>query len=320
MNAEINAFRIKWAFRFFVGLLALCLACSPKNQSNEDSSPPHDLTSEILLTKIEDLDDPHVFVVAHRSDWRYAPENSIEGILHCIEDNVDILEVDVSKTRDGQYILMHDKTLDRTSTGKGKVADWTLDSLNRLRLLNGMQYPTASKIPTLDEVLEICKGKALLKLDKSIGHIPEIFQLLKARDMQNYAFFYGTQTYQQLKKEIGKYVDSIQYIPQVNSENASSEFISDFIKNMQPKIFEFHLPSIQAEHAQYFDEVLPHARIFIVTTGIPWGPEEYTDVGAFADPEGNWGGIIAEGITVIGTDSPFRLLDFLRSKHLHSSY
>ena len=80
----------------------------------------------------EDLLNPNcerVLVVAHRADWRNFPENSLAGIESAINMGVDIIELDVQCTKDGVLIIMHDATLDRTTTGKGKVADWTLDSM-----------------------------------------------------------------------------------------------------------------------------------------------------------------------------------------------
>ena len=58
-----------------------------------------------------------VLVVAHRGDWRNFPENSLEGIENAIKMGVDIVELDVQRTQDGVLILMHDETLNRTTTG-----------------------------------------------------------------------------------------------------------------------------------------------------------------------------------------------------------
>ena len=90
-----------------------------------------------IYAKITNPDNKEVTVVAHRADWRFAPENSLAAIESSIRLGADVVELDVQKTKDGQLILMHDKTLDRTTTGKGKVAEWTLDSIRTLRLKNG---------------------------------------------------------------------------------------------------------------------------------------------------------------------------------------
>ena len=91
-----------------------------------------------------------VWVIAHRGDWRNAPENSIQAIKNCISMGVDMVEIDVQLTKDGKAVLMHDSTIDRTTIGKGRVGDWTLDSLKNLFLKDGLGIATSHRIPTLE--------------------------------------------------------------------------------------------------------------------------------------------------------------------------
>ena len=95
-------------------------------------------------------DSTSVIVVAHRGDWRNFPENSLEAIDNAIKMGVDIVELDVKKTKDGELILMHDRTLDRTTTGKGKVEDHTLAEIKDLRLRNGCHIKTIYNVRTLE--------------------------------------------------------------------------------------------------------------------------------------------------------------------------
>ena len=62
-----------------------------------------------------------VLVAAHRGDWYYSPENSLAGFKLAINAGVDILETDVRLTSDSTLIIMHDYTLERTTTGSGRV-------------------------------------------------------------------------------------------------------------------------------------------------------------------------------------------------------
>ena len=75
--------------------------------------------------------DGHIFVAAHRADWIYAPENSLQGLRNAIFFGADLIETDVRRTRDGHYIMMHDATVDRTTNGSGTIADMTLDRARR---------------------------------------------------------------------------------------------------------------------------------------------------------------------------------------------
>ena len=78
-----------------------------------------------------------VLVVSHRADWRNAPENSLQAIQNCIEMGVDMVEIDLNKTKDGHLIVMHDRTLNRTTNGKGLASDYTLEEIKKMFLKNG---------------------------------------------------------------------------------------------------------------------------------------------------------------------------------------
>ena len=65
-------------------------------------------------------------VVSHRGDWRNACENSVEAVRNASRMGVDIVEIDLGRTKDGELIVMHDDKVDRTTTGKGFGKDLSL--------------------------------------------------------------------------------------------------------------------------------------------------------------------------------------------------
>jgi hypothetical protein len=73
-------------------------------------------------------------------DWRNDPENSLQSLKRAAVLGVDIVEMDLKRTKDGQLVLMHDKTLDRTTTGSGPVSDHTLGELQSLTLRAGTHH------------------------------------------------------------------------------------------------------------------------------------------------------------------------------------
>ena len=123
--------------------------------------------------------DGRVMSIGHRADRnQYYPENSIEAILSAIAAGVDIVELDIAKTKDGVLVLMHDETLNATTNlvllrGQGVeglpesdyVCDWTLEELRQLRLLRGSRL-TNYVIPTLEEAIMVCKDHCFITLDK----------------------------------------------------------------------------------------------------------------------------------------------------------
>ena len=71
----------------------------------------------------------NVQITAHRGASGYAPENTLSSVKKALEIGVDRIEVDVQQTSDGVVVLLHDKTLDRTTDSKGKVGKMTWNEL-----------------------------------------------------------------------------------------------------------------------------------------------------------------------------------------------
>lgn len=115
------------------------------------------------------LDEESLAAVAHRGCWQNAPENSIAAIRSCEARGIRIVEIDVRLTRDGVPVLIHDGTVDRTTTGTGPVSDLTLLQLQQLALLNrdgsDPSDVTDEAIPTLADVLELVTAGTVLNLD-----------------------------------------------------------------------------------------------------------------------------------------------------------
>lgn len=84
-------------------------------------------SAKTLVVDLKSHETKKVLVVAHRGDWRNAPENSLQAFQNCIAMGVDMIEIDLKMTKDNQLVIMHDNTIDRTTDGKGKVSSekWT---------------------------------------------------------------------------------------------------------------------------------------------------------------------------------------------------
>lgn len=98
-------------------------------------------------------------VVGHRGAAGLEPENTLRSIRKAIDLGVDSVEIDVRVTRDGYLVVIHDETVDRTTNGHGYVKDLTFNEIRRLDAGKG------EKIPTLEEVLNLTKGKVVLQIE-----------------------------------------------------------------------------------------------------------------------------------------------------------
>lgn len=115
-------------------------------------------------------------VSAHRGGpTKGYPENAIETFARIANKMPAIIECDVRLSKDSVLVLLHDETLDRTTTGKGRVNKLTLAELKSLKLKDTEGKSTSYRIPTLQEALVWGKGKVIFTLDAK-SDIP--YQLL----------------------------------------------------------------------------------------------------------------------------------------------
>jgi glycerophosphoryl diester phosphodiesterase len=107
-----------------------------------------------------------VRIAHHRGTNRYAPENSLPAIRTAVALGADYIEIDIRTTQDGCFVLMHDRTVNRTTNGQGEVAMITAESLSRLDAGSwfGKRF-TGKRVPTLDEALAAVGGKSGMYLD-----------------------------------------------------------------------------------------------------------------------------------------------------------
>ncbi len=125
-----------------------------------------------------------VYVVGHRGAAGVLPENTLAGFRYAIELGVDYVECDVHLSRDGQLVVMHDATVDRTTDATGAICDLDFDRIRALDAGEGEQ------IPTLDEVLALVQGQVKLLCElKGEGVENATIDAVKARGMTGEVHF-----------------------------------------------------------------------------------------------------------------------------------
>ncbi|MEM6335964.1 MAG: glycerophosphodiester phosphodiesterase family protein [Bacteroidota bacterium] len=103
---------------------------------------------------------------AHRGGYESGfPENSLEAMQKALTYAPALLEVDVQMTADSVLVLLHDRTLDRTTTVEGELADYRYADLAQVLLVDLDGWPTRYRIPRFEDVLLWAEGKAVLTLD-----------------------------------------------------------------------------------------------------------------------------------------------------------
>jgi glycerophosphoryl diester phosphodiesterase/dienelactone hydrolase len=130
-------------------------------------------TPEGLMKLLQYTGEPLPLVSGHRGGAAVGfPENCIATFEHTLQNTFAMLEVDPRFTKDGAIVIHHDARLERTTNGKGLVAEHTLAELKQLRLKDLAGNVTEHQISTLDEALEWARGKAILVLDQKDVPVP----------------------------------------------------------------------------------------------------------------------------------------------------
>lgn len=261
-----------------------------------------------------------VLVVSHRADWRNAPENSLQAIQNCIDMGVDMVEIDLKRTKDGHLILMHDKTINRTTTGKGNPEDYTLEELRQFRLKSGAGHKTRHLIPTFEEVMTLCKGKIMVNVDKGYDYFEEAYDILEKTGTVQQCIIKSDLPYEQVKMEKGEVIDKMIFMPVVKLHKDDAEAIIDgYLSHMKPQAFELGFDNDSAEVQRLIKKVRDSgARIFINSL---WpelcGGHDDDRAVELHQPDESWGWIIGQGAKLIQTDRPALMLEYLKTKKLH---
>jgi glycerophosphoryl diester phosphodiesterase len=129
---------------------------------------------------------PEIFmvkIVGHRGAMGYAPENTLRSFRMAIDAHCDRTELDVRLSKDGEVIVIHDENVSRVTNGKGTVKNKTLIELKKLNCIDGQ------KLPTLQEVIDLCKGKINLQIELKVPGTPRAVHnlILKNNLIENVA-------------------------------------------------------------------------------------------------------------------------------------
>ena len=119
-------------------------------------------------------------IIAHRGASAYEPENTIKAVRRAWELGAPMVEVDVRLCKDGEVVVIHDETLDRTTNASGYVRDLNLEELRRVDAGKG------ERIPTLDEVLEFAKGRLKVVIElKEVGLEDKVVNIVQHHEFED---------------------------------------------------------------------------------------------------------------------------------------
>lgn len=284
-----------------------------------------------IRAKLDGNDRNYVFVTMHRGDWRHYPENSRDAIIGAINHGADVVELDVCRTKDGRFVLLHDRKLDRVTEGKGKVADYTLAEIKKLHLRENQGGKNAKvtkyEVLSLEEAFEIARGKILINIDKFRFWPTEILECVKRNNMEKYVILKGEMSPAQVKETFGKSWDDVMngtlcFMPiiWINREGAMEKFNDWQTQARKPIAYEL---CFKAEKPIDVLESLAKdkatgPRIWINTLWDSLCAGHTDERGHGGDAKGSWGWCLDKGATMIQTDRPADCIKYLESIGRHT--
>ena len=128
-----------------------------------------------------------MLVAGHRGGMvKGFPENSIATFENTLKHTPAFFEIDPRLTKDSVIVLLHDATLDRTTTATGRLSDYTYEQLKNVRLKDAEGNVTDYKIPKLSEVIKWARGKTILNLDHKDVPLAMTAELIKKYKAESY--------------------------------------------------------------------------------------------------------------------------------------
>lgn len=280
----------------------------------------------ISLLKEKNIKTDYVWVAAHRGDWLYAPENSMDALKNAIFFGADMIETDVQLTKDGKIIMMHDSSVDRTTNGKGNICDLTLEEIKQLKLRNNAGGLTTMTVPTLEEYIEEAKDKILLYLDKSGTEVPgkefgykvkEILKVLRKNNALEQSVFVLDWPYSKAKEVFGEDLEKVIYCPVIEEKIPDLDnYVNEFITKLSPIAFQFRMESVDSKTYKQLAKVLKSgSKAFVAATWKKHTANHDDLISIFERPSKGWGWLINEGFSIIETNYPKDMIQYLKSEY-----
>jgi glycerophosphoryl diester phosphodiesterase len=258
-------------------------------------------TANVAIEKIAELSKDNILVCAHRSFHTNAPENSLQSIKNAIQAGIDIIEIDVRTTKDSVLVLIHDKEIDRITTGKGLIKNYTFSDLQQFNL-KMKDSITEDKIPLLEDALKMAKGKVIVNLDLKAVNYKQLYQMLKKYNMEKEVISY-TGTLKEVNKMLS--IDSLYAVmPLVKTK----EEMLYYHQNTRSPLQHFTDESFTKDNMEWIQK--NNKIVFINTL---WDEDDTFILGKMEAMDR----VIALKPAIIQTDHPLLLIDYLRSKKLH---
>lgn len=233
-------------------------------------------------------------VIAHRGNHVTVPENTVASIEAAYQCGADYAELDLRTSKDGHLVLIHDATVNSTTTAQGKVADMTLSQLRQLPLKS--KDGKAYQIPTFAEALAAAKGKIHIYLDFKEADVTETWKQIQQAGMEKQVVVYLNKIEQyHAWKAIAQHLPLMTSLPEAFTTPAQMEAFLDTVS------------------VAVLDNINTAA---LLATARKRNVAVWLDAQSSSEGPEVWNAVIGKGAQGMQSDNPGALVSYLRKKKL----
>ncbi len=258
-------------------------------------------------------------IAAHRGTCgANIPCNSLAAFKLALDHGADVIELDVSKSLDGQLYVFHPGT-EPIFIGCDKyLSQMTSEEIDGLRLLNQDKAPTSYKIPKLSEAFELLKDRAYINVDKFWTDIEGISNEIRKSGVEKQAIV-KTYVNEDIFDAVAKHSPDLMYIPMVKTEDTVTDMIISkginivgieaiFASESDPIASDEYIKSIHERGLLYWTNAIIYNEKTVLTA------HHSDDISLTVSPDKGWGWLVDKGADFIQTDWTLSLKNYLLSR------
>lgn len=258
------------------------------------------------------------FLVAHRGVCgANVPCNSIAAYKIALAQGADVVEIDVSKSKDGKFYVFH-PGMEHVFLKSKPLWELNSDEIDELRLLNQDSVPTRYKVPTLEEVLLLLKDKAYINVDKFWTDVEGISNIIRKCGVEKQVI---VKTYVDDKalEAVTKYAPDFMFMPLIWHKDTVTDMLLENGVNVIGAELLFHAENEDCASDAYIKKMhdmslLLWANSIIYNERDVISAHHTDDISLTDNPDKGWGWLIDKGFDFIQTDWLLMLKDYIKNR------
>ena len=263
--------------------------------------------SDQIKAKLAVPDGKTVLIAAHRGGYANdkadkAPENTVANVEVAVSKGFDLYETDIQRTSDGVFVVVHDETIERETTGQGMVSDLTLSDMKALKKRYRDGSESGETVATLEELLTAGKSRILFKADLKAGlieHFDALAGLITRLGMEQDVFLRcSKKEATAIEPYFAKGTPKVELMVKVDT----ADEVRDVAKRFSPKTIQIDVDK---------DEVLSPGKIDAIKTAVELGI--LVETHSYGDPVQREA-LVAAGVRMFHTAIPDETLAWLLEK------